>query len=66
MEPTINNRLSMAESCSEIGVLESKRKKSEGAIQAFQKAEAAFKKIGARKEVKKVTDQIISLERQKR
>jgi tetratricopeptide (TPR) repeat protein len=58
----INNQLNIAESYFEIGILETNRKKKEEAIQAFQKARTAFKKVGAREDVKKTQDRISALE----
>jgi tetratricopeptide (TPR) repeat protein len=62
----INNLLNIAESYFEIGILEMKRKRTEEALQAFQEAKVAFKKVGAQQEVKKIEDQMSSLEGQKR
>ena len=58
----LNNHLNIAESYFEIGLLEIKRKCTAEAIQAFQKAMAAFKKVGAQEDVKKTQDQITALE----
>ncbi len=58
----LNNNLNMAESYSEIGLLEIMRKHPSEAIQAFMKAKAAFTKVGAREDVKKTQDRINGLE----
>ncbi len=57
----LHNQLNLAESYFEIGVLEVKRQNTDEALQAFQKARAAFKKLGAHKDVKKTMDQIVAL-----
>jgi tetratricopeptide (TPR) repeat protein len=58
----LNNHLNIAESHFEIGLLEVARKNTAEAIQAFQKAKAEFRKVGAQEDVKKTEDQIDSLE----
>jgi tetratricopeptide (TPR) repeat protein len=58
----INNQLNIAESLFEIGILEAQRDRMQEAVQAFQKARAAFKKVGAQQDVKKTQVQIDSLE----
>ena len=58
----LNNNLNIAESYSEIGLLEIKRKNPSEAIQAFMKAKFAFTKVGAREDVKKTQDRINALE----
>ena len=62
----IGNPLNVGESYFEIGVLEAGLRKKEEALQAFQMAKAAFRKIGAQKEMKKSDDQIASLGGRKR
>lgn len=62
----LGNQLNIAESYSEIGHLESMRKNTSGAIQAFTKAGAAFRKVGAKEEVKKTQDRIAALEGKRR
>jgi len=57
----INNQLNAAESYFEIGVLETDRKRNEEAIRTFLKAREAFKKVGAREDVKKTQDRINAL-----
>lgn len=66
MNTELNNRLNMAESQFEIGVLETRRNNRGEALQAFQRARASFKKVGAQREVKRIKDQMNSLEGQKR
>jgi tetratricopeptide (TPR) repeat protein len=58
----LNNNLNIAESYSEIGLLEIKRKNPSEAIQAFMKAKSAFTKVGARQDMKKTQDRINALE----
>jgi tetratricopeptide (TPR) repeat protein len=58
----INNQLNVAESYFEIGILETNRRKTAEAIEAFQKARAVFNKVGAREDVKKTQDRINALE----
>ncbi len=57
----INNRLNAGESYFEIGILETSRKRREEAIRAFRKAMAAFRKTGAREDMKKTQDWINAL-----
>ena len=58
----LNNNLNIAESYSEIGLLEIKRKNPSEAIHAFMKARSAFTKVGAREDMKKTQDRINALE----
>jgi tetratricopeptide (TPR) repeat protein len=59
----LGNHLNIGESWFEIGILEVRRKNTAEAHQAFMKARGAFKKVGARTEIKKTQDQIDALER---
>ena len=58
----LNNNLNIAESYSEIGLLEIKRKNPSEAIQAFMKARSAFTKVGAQEDMKRTQDRINALE----
>jgi tetratricopeptide (TPR) repeat protein len=58
----LGNHLNIAESYSEMGVLESMRNNPAGAVQAFVKARAEFKSVGARGEMKMAQDRIDALE----
>ena len=54
----LNNHLNIAETCFEIGLLQLKRNRRSDALQAFLRAKAAFKRVGAHEDLKKTQAQI--------
>jgi tetratricopeptide (TPR) repeat protein len=57
----LSNRLNVAESYYELGILEMQRKRNQHALTALQKARAGFKKVGAREEERRTLGVMNSL-----
>ncbi len=61
----INNKLNIAETWFELGLLDLKRGRKDQGVRAMEKARIVFKKVGAQREVKKIDLQIRTLSEMK-